>query len=77
MKAERERREAILRAEGEKRSAILVAEGEKEATILRADATGWPRSPKPKARPRRCSRCRPLCRRLQIAEWTPLPPTAW
>ncbi len=38
MKAERERREAILRAEGEKRSAILVAEGEKESAILRADA---------------------------------------
>ena len=36
MKAERERREAILRAEGEKRSAILVAEGEKESRILRA-----------------------------------------
>ena len=30
MKAERERREAILRAEGEKRAAILEAEGEKE-----------------------------------------------
>ena len=39
MKAERERREAILRAEGEKKSAILTAEGEKEAAILRADAT--------------------------------------
>ena len=38
MKAERERREAILRAEGEKRAAILVAEGEKESAILRADA---------------------------------------
>lgn len=38
MKAERQRREAILRAEGEKRSAILVAEGEKESTILRANA---------------------------------------
>jgi len=38
MKAERERREAILRAEGEKRSAILVAEGEREAEILRAEA---------------------------------------
>jgi regulator of protease activity HflC (stomatin/prohibitin superfamily) len=38
MKAERERREAILRAEGDKRSAILEAEGEKEAAILRADA---------------------------------------
>lgn len=38
MKAERERREAILRAEGDKKSAILIAEGEKEAAILRADA---------------------------------------
>ncbi len=38
MKAERERREAILRAEGEKRSQILVAEGEKQATILKAEA---------------------------------------
>ena len=38
MKAERERREAILRAEGEKASAVLVAEGEKEAKILQAEA---------------------------------------
>ncbi len=38
MKAERERRQAILQAEGTKQSAILVAEGEKEAAILRADA---------------------------------------
>lgn len=38
MKAERERREAILRAEGQKKSAILVAEGEKESAILRAEA---------------------------------------
>ena len=43
MKAERERREAILRAEGEKRAAILEAEGEKESAILevqRATAEG-------------------------------------
>ena len=39
MKAEREKRQAILRAEGEKASAILVAEGEKASAILRADAT--------------------------------------
>ncbi len=39
MKAERERRQAILQAEGEKQSQILVAEGEKESAILRADAT--------------------------------------
>lgn len=49
MKAERQRREAILRAEGEKASKILIAEGlkdsqilsaegEKQATILRAEA---------------------------------------
>ena len=39
MKAERERREAILRAEGEKKSTILVAEGEKESVILEAEAS--------------------------------------
>lgn len=38
MRAERERREAILRAEGEKKSAILIAEGNKEAKILEAEA---------------------------------------
>ena len=38
MKAERDRRQAILQAEGAKRSAVLVAEGEKESAILRADA---------------------------------------
>jgi len=38
MRAERERREAILRAEGEKKSAILIAEGKKEAVILEAEA---------------------------------------
>ena len=38
MKAERERREAILRAEGEKKSSILRAEGHKESMILEAEA---------------------------------------
>jgi len=38
MKAERERREAILRAEGEKKSAILVSEGRKQSAILEAEA---------------------------------------
>ena len=38
MKAERERREAILIAEGEKKSTILVAEGHKESAILDAEA---------------------------------------
>ena len=38
MKAERERREAILIAEGEKTSTILVAEGKKASVILNAEA---------------------------------------
>lgn len=38
MKAERQRREAILTAEGEKASRILVAEGHKESQILNAEA---------------------------------------
>ena len=38
MKAERQRREAILTAEGQKESQILVAEGQKESQILRAEA---------------------------------------
>ena len=37
MKAERERREAILIAEGEKKSAILRAEGHKESVVLEAE----------------------------------------
>ncbi len=38
MKAERDRRQAILQAEGQKKSAVLIAEGEKESAILRASA---------------------------------------
>ena len=37
MKAERERREAILIAEGEKKSAILRAEGQKESMVLQEE----------------------------------------
>lgn len=37
MKAERQRREAILRAEGEKASKVLVAQGQKESQILSAE----------------------------------------
>ncbi len=39
MRAERQKREAILTAEGEKQAAILTAEGKKEAAILNAEAT--------------------------------------
>lgn len=38
MRAEREKRAAILKAEGEKESAIRQAEGEKESAILKAEA---------------------------------------
>lgn len=38
MRAERQKREAILQADGEKQAAILSAEGEKESAILRAEA---------------------------------------
>ena len=38
MKAERERREAILIAEGQKKSTILFAEGKKQSAILYAEA---------------------------------------
>lgn len=38
MRAEREKREAILRAEGQKTAAILEAEGSKQSAILQAEA---------------------------------------
>jgi regulator of protease activity HflC (stomatin/prohibitin superfamily) len=38
MRAERDKRAAILQAEGEKQSAVLSAEGQRQATILRAEA---------------------------------------
>ena len=38
MKAEREKRAAILTAEGEKQSMILTAEGRKESAVLEAEA---------------------------------------
>jgi len=38
MRAEREKREAILRAEGQKTAAILEAEGDRQAQILNAEA---------------------------------------
>src|SRR5579884_2201861 len=39
MRADREKRAAILQAEGQKQSAILTAEGEKTAAVLRAEGT--------------------------------------
>ena len=37
MKADREKRAAVLQAEGEKQSQILTAEGDRQAAILRAE----------------------------------------
>ena len=52
MRAERDRRAAILTAEGVKQSQILTAEGEKQAAILRAEGDGAGRaSSRPRARP--------------------------
>ena len=42
MRAERDRRAAILTAEGVKQSQILTAEGEKQSAILRAEGQGGP-----------------------------------
>lgn len=58
MKAERDRRQAILQAEGTKHSQILVAEGEKESAILRADAEKQAASSARKAKRRQSSLCR-------------------
>lgn len=43
MKAERDRRAAILNAEGVKASQILTAEGEKQSAILRAEGSAQAR----------------------------------
>ena len=43
MRAERDKRAAILTAEGTKQSAILTAQGEKEAQILRAEGSAQAR----------------------------------
>ena len=43
MRAERDRRAAILNAEGVKQSQILTAEGEKQAAVLKAEDFSGPR----------------------------------
>jgi regulator of protease activity HflC (stomatin/prohibitin superfamily) len=57
MRAERDRRAAILTAEGVKQSAILTAEGEKQSQILRAEGSAQARISRPRARPAPSSRC--------------------
>jgi regulator of protease activity HflC (stomatin/prohibitin superfamily) len=75
MRAERDRRAAILTAEGVKQSQILTAEGEKQSAVLRAEgdrqarilqAEGQARAIEtvfcrrsPRATPTRCGSCRP------------------
>ncbi len=57
MRAERDRRAAILNAEGVKQSQILTAEGQKQAAVLTAEGESRPRSCAPRARRRRSRPC--------------------
>ena len=68
MRADRDKRAAILSAEGSKQSAILTAEGERQAAVLKARGTPRrscsgprltprPRRRGPAGRPRRSARC--------------------
>ena len=63
MKAERDRRQAILQAEGTKRSQILVAEGEKDPPSSAPTPKSSPPSCVHRARPRPSSPCRRQRRR--------------
>ena len=56
MRAERDRRAAILTAEGVKQSQILTAEGEKQSAVLKAEGAKRRRSCAPRARRRRSTR---------------------
>ena len=57
MRAERDRRAAILTAEGVKQSEILRAEGEKQSAILRAEGLRESRCSRRRASRRRSRRC--------------------
>ncbi len=56
MRAEREKRAAILNAEGQRQSKILTAEGEKQSAILNAEGEKQSAILRPRARPRRSAR---------------------
>ena len=57
MRAEREKRAAVLTAEGVRQSKILTAEGDKQSTSCGPRETGRARSSGPRARPRRSAPC--------------------
>jgi regulator of protease activity HflC (stomatin/prohibitin superfamily) len=58
MRADREKRAAILTAEGVKQSQILTAEGEKQSAILKAEGAAPVGDPdRPRARRRRSTPC--------------------
>ncbi len=59
MRAERDRRAAILNAEGVKQSQILTAEGQKQAAVLTAEGQKQAAILRPRARPRPSLRCSP------------------
>ena len=56
MRADREKRAAILQAEGIKQAQILTAEGEKQSAILKAEGQSSRRSSPPRVRRRRSDR---------------------
>ena len=79
MRAERDRRAAILTAEGVKQSQILTAEGEKQSAILRAEGQARgadPRVPGPVQGDRDSVRGHPPRRRRPEAARLPVPPGA-
>src|SRR5712672_1849241 len=61
MRAEREKRAAILTAEGARQSQILTAEGDKQSSILRAEGERQSRSCGPRGRGRRSAPCSRPC----------------
>ena len=64
MRAERDRRAAILTAEGEKQAAILTAEGAKQAAVLRAEGERQAAILRPRAKPRRSTPSSPRSTRV-------------
>ena len=74
MKAERERREAILRAEGEKRAAILEAEAKRNPPFSAPTRRSRSRSLRPRAAPPRSSPCRRRPPTASVCSTTPPPP---
>jgi len=57
MRAERDKRAAILNAEGQKQAQILTAQGDQQSAVLRAEGERQAPFCRPRGRPRRSGRC--------------------